>query len=61
MRLRWLLTVLAIASIVGTVLKQAEPYTTTSRSSGSSGSRCRDDRPYDVYHAAWFLVILLSW
>lgn len=54
-----LLTVLAIASIIGTVLKQAEPYNNYIIQFGPFWFEFfRVLGLYDVYHAAWFLVIL---
>jgi cytochrome c biogenesis protein len=54
-----LLTVLAIASIVGTVLKQAEPYANYVAQFGQFWFPVFGTLGlYDVYHAAWFLVIL---
>jgi cytochrome c biogenesis protein len=54
-----LLTVLAIASIVGTVLKQAEPYSNYVAQFGPFWFPVFETLGlYDVYHAAWFLVIL---
>lgn len=54
-----LLTVLAIASVVGTVLKQAEPYTNYVSQFGPFWFPVFEALGlYDVYHAAWFLAIL---
>lgn len=54
-----LLTVLAIASVVGTVLKQAEPYANYVAQFGPFWFPAFEALGlYDVYHAAWFLVIL---
>lgn len=54
-----LLTLLAIASIVGTVLKQAEPYNNYIIQFGPYWFEAfKALGLYDVYHAAWFLVIL---
>ena len=54
-----LLTVLAIASVVGTVLRQAEPYSNYVVQFGQFWfSVFEAIGLYDVYHAAWFLVIL---
>jgi cytochrome c biogenesis protein len=54
-----LLTVLAIASVVGTVLKQAEPYPNYVSQFGPFWFPVFEALGlYDVYHAAWFLVIL---
>ena len=54
-----LLTVLAIASIVGTVLKQAEPYPNYIAQFGPFWFPLFETLGlYDVYHAAWFLLIL---
>ena len=54
-----LLTVLAIASVVGTVLKQAEPYPNYMAQFGQFWFPVFEALGlYDVYHAAWFLVIL---
>ena len=54
-----LLTLLAIASIIGTVLKQAEPYNNYIIQFGPYWFEAfRLLGLYDVYHAGWFLVIL---
>src|SRR3954465_2681054 len=54
-----LLSVLAIASVVGTVLKQAEPYANYVAQFGQFWFPVFETLGlYDVYHAAWFLVIL---
>lgn len=54
-----LLTVLAIASVVGTVLKQAEPYPNYIAQFGNFWFPVFEALGlYDVYHAAWFLLIL---
>lgn len=54
-----LLTVLAIASVVGTVLKQAEPYANYMSQFGPFWFPVFEALGlYDVYHAAWFLAIL---
>jgi cytochrome c biogenesis protein len=54
-----LLTLLAIASIIGTVLKQAEPYNNYIIQFGPYWFDVfRALGLYDVYHAAWFLLIL---
>lgn len=54
-----LLTVLAIASVVGTVLKQAEPYANYLSQFGPFWFPVFEALGlYDVYHAAWFLAIL---
>ncbi len=54
-----LLTLLAIASIVGTVLKQAEPYNNYIIQFGPFWFEFfRLLGLYDVYHASWFLLIL---
>jgi len=54
-----LLTVLAIASVVGTVLKQAEPYPNYVAQFGQFWFPVFESLGlYDVYHAAWFLTIL---
>lgn len=54
-----LLTLLAIASIIGTVLKQAEPYNNYIIQFGPFWfDFFRALGLYDVYHAAWFLIIL---
>jgi len=54
-----LLSILAVASIIGTVLKQAEPYNNYIIQLGPFWFRVYE-KPglYDVYHAAWFLLIL---
>ncbi|ODU90651.1 MAG: cytochrome C biogenesis protein [Thiobacillus sp. 65-69] len=55
-----LLSILAIASVIGTVLKQAEPYANYLFQFGPFWFEAfRKLGLYDVYHAAWFLVILL--
>lgn len=54
-----LLTVLAIASVIGTVLKQAEPYQNYVSQFGPFWFPVFEALGlYDVYHAAWFLLIL---
>jgi cytochrome c biogenesis protein len=54
-----LLTVLAIASIVGTVLRQAEPYPNYVEQFGQFWFPVFEALGlYDVYHATWFLLIL---
>ncbi len=54
-----LLSILAIASIIGTVLKQAEPYNNYVIQFGQYWFQFFETLGlYDVYHAAWFLVIL---
>jgi cytochrome c biogenesis protein len=54
-----LLTLLAIASVIGTVLKQAEPYNNYIIQFGSYWFEVfRALGLYDVYHASWFLIIL---
>jgi cytochrome c biogenesis protein len=54
-----LLSVLAIASIVGTVLKQAEPYSSDLIQFGPFWFQVFEKLGlYDVYHAGWFLLIL---
>lgn len=54
-----LLTVLAVASVVGTVLKQAEPYPNYISQFGPFWFPVFETLGlYDVYHAAWFLAIL---
>lgn len=54
-----LLTLLAVASIIGTVLKQAEPYNNYIIQFGPYWFEVfRQLGLYDVYHAGWFLVIL---
>lgn len=53
-----LLTVIAIASIIGTVLKQAEPYTNYVFQFGEFWFRLFQALGlYDVYHTSWFLLI----
>lgn len=55
-----LLTVLGIASIIGTVLKQNEPYENYIIKFGQFWFNSFEGLGlYDVYHSAWFLVILL--
>ena len=54
-----LLSILAIASIIGTVLKQAEPYNNYIIQFGQYWFQFFETLGlYDVYHAAWFLLIL---
>ena len=54
-----LLTVIAIASIIGTVLRQGEPYTNYVFQFGEFWFRLFEALGlYDVYHTTWFLVIL---
>ena len=54
-----LLTALAVASIIGTVLKQSEPYPNYIAQFGQFWFPVFEALGlYDVYHAAWFLVIL---
>ncbi len=55
-----LLSVLGIASIIGTVLKQNEPYSNYIIKFGQFWFEMFEMLGlYDVYHAIWFLVILL--
>ena len=55
-----LLTVLAIASVIGTVLKQNEPYTNYVVEFGQFWFKLFGLLGlFDVYHAAWFLAILV--
>ena len=55
-----LLTVLGIASIIGTVLKQNEPYANYVVQFGQFWFGLFEALGlYDVYHAAWFLLILV--
>ena len=54
-----LLSILAIASIIGTVLKQAEPYNNYIIQFGPYWFEFfKTLGLYDVYHAVWFLLIL---
>jgi cytochrome c biogenesis protein len=54
-----LLTVLAIASVIGTVLKQNEPYPNYVIEFGQYWFSLFEMLGlYDVYHSGWFLVIL---
>ena len=54
-----LLTVIAIAAVIGTVLKQGEPYTNYVFQFGDFWFRLFEALGlYDVYHTSWFLVIL---
>lgn len=54
-----LLSILAVASIIGTVLKQSEPYNNYVIQFGPFWFEAYEKLGlYDVYHAAWFLVIL---
>lgn len=55
-----MLTVLGIASIIGTVLKQNEPYENYIVKFGQFWFEAFEKLGlFDVYHAMWFLVILL--
>ena len=55
-----LLTIIAIASIIGTVLKQNEPYPSYVIEFGQFWFGIFEWLGlFDVYHSAWFLVILL--
>lgn len=55
-----LLTVLGIASIIGTVLKQNEPYSNYIIQFGQFWFAFFEGLGlYDVYHSVWFLAILL--
>ena len=54
-----LLTVLAIASVLGTVLKQNEPYNAYLNQFGQFWFPLFESLGlYSVYHAGWFLLIL---
>ncbi|MFC3532731.1 cytochrome c biogenesis protein ResB [Vogesella facilis] len=54
-----LLTILAIASVIGTVLKQNEPYPNYAFEFGPFWFKAFEVLGlYDVYHSAWFLTIL---
>ena len=54
-----LLSILAVASIIGTVLKQAEPYANYIIQLGPFWFQVFEKLGlYDVYHAGWFLLIL---
>jgi cytochrome c biogenesis protein len=54
-----LLTVLAIASVIGTVLKQNEPYSNYVIQFGQFWFQVFEFLGlYDVYHSGWFLAIL---
>ncbi|MHB1084771.1 MAG: cytochrome c biogenesis protein ResB [Thiobacillus sp.] len=54
-----LLSILAVASIIGTVLKQAEPYNNYLIQLGPFWFQVFEKMGlYDVYHTVWFLVIL---
>lgn len=54
-----LLTILAIASVVGTVLKQNEPYSNYAFEFGQYWFAVFNALGlYDVYHSGWFLTIL---
>lgn len=54
-----LLTVLAVAAVIGTVLKQNEPYPNYAFEFGQFWfSAFRTLGLFDVYHSAWFLAIL---
>ncbi|HYD33961.1 MAG TPA: cytochrome c biogenesis protein ResB [Methylophilaceae bacterium] len=55
-----LLTIIGIASIIGTVLKQNEPYTNYMVQFSQFWFEFFEKLGlYDVYHSIWFLVILL--
>ena len=55
-----LLTILSIASVIGTVLKQNEPYQNYVIKFGQFWFEMFEMLGlYDVYHASWFLLILL--
>ena len=55
-----LLTILAIASVIGTVLRQNEPWPNYVAEFGSFWFEVyRALGLFDVYHSAWFLVILI--
>lgn len=55
-----MLTIVGIASIIGTVLKQNEPYTNYMVQFGQFWFEFFEKLGlYDVYHSIWFLVILL--
>ncbi|NDP46878.1 MAG: cytochrome c biogenesis protein ResB [Sulfuriferula multivorans] len=54
-----LLSILAVASIIGTVLKQAEPYNNYLIQLGPFWFEVYEKLGlYDVYHTVWFLAIL---
>jgi cytochrome c biogenesis protein len=54
-----LLTVLAIASVIGTVLKQGAPYTEYAFQFGQFWFQLfQGIGLFDVYHTGWFLIIL---
>ena len=54
-----LLTILAIASVIGTVLKQNEPYPNYAFEFGQYWFQVFAALGlYDVYHSAWFITIL---
>ncbi|MES2353755.1 MAG: cytochrome c biogenesis protein ResB [Pseudomonadota bacterium] len=54
-----LLTVIAIASVIGTVLKQGEPYTNYAFQFGQFWFQLFHLLGlFDVYHTGWFLIIL---
>jgi cytochrome c biogenesis protein len=54
-----LLTILAIASVIGTVLKQNEPYPNYAFEFGQYWFSVFEALGlYDVYHTVWFIVIL---
>ncbi len=55
-----LLTILAIASVIGTVLRQNEPWPNYVAEFGPFWFEVyRALGLFDVYHSAWFLVILI--
>ncbi|WP_028536681.1 cytochrome c biogenesis protein ResB [Paludibacterium yongneupense] len=54
-----MLTIVAIASVIGTVLKQNEPYPNYAFEFGAYWFRVFETLGlYDVYHSGWFLTIL---
>src|SRR5205809_608629 len=54
-----MLTVLAVACVIGTVLKQNEPYTNYAAQFGPFWFGIFEMLgTYDVYHTSWFLAIL---
>ena len=54
-----LLVIIAIASIIGTILQQNQPYTSYQIKFGSFWFEIfRSLGLYDVYSAIWFLLIL---
>jgi cytochrome c biogenesis protein len=56
-----LLTIICIASIIGTVLKQHEPWQLCEPVRPLLGRAVRAARLDSIYSAWWFLLICCSW